>query len=94
MVRPYVARRFLRVGGCAVLRRHRRARLADANDCAKEPLYYTDIAERFCAYDFRTVARALSHLHATEKLWQDPCGRMCVRDSEFRGQAAAAVNKH
>src|SRR5712672_888491 len=50
---------------------------------AKEPLYYTDIAERFSAYDFRTVARALGHLHATEKLWQDPRGKMCVRGSEF-----------
>ncbi len=49
----------------------------------KEPLYYTDIAERFAAYDFRTVARALGHLHATEKLWQDPRGRMCVRGSDF-----------
>ncbi len=49
----------------------------------KEPLYYTDIAERFCDYDFRTVARALGHLHASEKLWQDPRGRMCVRGSEF-----------
>jgi 2,5-furandicarboxylate decarboxylase 1 len=48
-----------------------------------EPLYYTDIAERFSAYDFRTVARALGHLHRTEKLWQDPRGRMCVRGSEF-----------
>ncbi len=50
---------------------------------AKAPLYYTDIAERFSAYDFRTVARAIGHLHATEKLWQDPRGRMCVRGSEF-----------
>jgi 2,5-furandicarboxylate decarboxylase 1 len=49
----------------------------------KEPLYYTDIAERFSAYDFRTVARALGHLHATEKLWQDSRGRMCVRGSQF-----------
>ncbi len=49
----------------------------------KTPLYYTDIAERFSAYDFRTVARALGHLHATEKLWQDARGRMCVRGSEF-----------
>jgi 2,5-furandicarboxylate decarboxylase 1 len=49
----------------------------------KEPLYYTDIAERFCDYDFRTVARALGHLHASQKLWQDPRGRMCVRGSEF-----------
>ena len=49
----------------------------------KAPLYYTDIAERFSSYDFRTVARALGHLHATEKLWQDPRGRMCVRGSQF-----------
>src|SRR5947207_7902955 len=49
----------------------------------KEPLYYTEIAERFCAYDFRTGARALGHLPATEKLWQDPRGRMCVRGSAF-----------
>src|SRR5216684_9352734 len=50
---------------------------------AKEPLYYTDIAERFAAHDFRTVAQALGRLHATEKLWQDSRGRMCVRGSEF-----------
>jgi 2,5-furandicarboxylate decarboxylase 1 len=49
----------------------------------KEPLYYTDIAERFANYDFRTIARALGHLHATEKLWQDPRGRMCMRGSKF-----------
>jgi 2,5-furandicarboxylate decarboxylase 1 len=29
------------------------------------------------------VAQALGHLHATEKLWQDARGRMCVRGSEF-----------
>jgi 2,5-furandicarboxylate decarboxylase 1 len=57
----------------------------------KEPLYYTDIAERFTAYDFRTVARALGHLHATEKLWQDARGRMCVRGSEF---AAKPPRRH
>ncbi len=56
----------------------------------KEPLYYTDIAERFSSYDFRTVARALGHLHATEKLWQDQRGRMCIRGSEF----AAKPPKH
>jgi 2,5-furandicarboxylate decarboxylase 1 len=49
----------------------------------KEPLYYTDIAERFSSYDFRTIARAIGHLHAMEKLWQDPRGRMCVRGSKF-----------
>jgi 2,5-furandicarboxylate decarboxylase 1 len=50
---------------------------------AATPLYYTDIAERFSAYDFRTVARALGRLHASEKLWQDARGRMCVRGSDF-----------
>jgi 2,5-furandicarboxylate decarboxylase 1 len=50
---------------------------------AATPLYYTDIAERFSAYDFRTVARAIGHLHASEKLWQDARGRMCVRGSDF-----------
>ena len=49
----------------------------------KEPLYYTDIAERFADYEFRSVAQALGHLHATEKLWQDPRGKMCVRGSKF-----------
>jgi 2,5-furandicarboxylate decarboxylase 1 len=49
---------------------------------SESPLYYTDIAERFSAFDFRTVARALGHLHATEKLWQDARGRMCVRGSK------------
>src|SRR3954449_6815447 len=47
------------------------------------PLYYTDVAERFSTYDFRTVARAIGDLHATEKLWQDPRGRLCVRGSDF-----------
>jgi 2,5-furandicarboxylate decarboxylase 1 len=49
----------------------------------EQPLYYTDVAERFSSYDFRTIARALGHLHASEKLWQDPRGRMCVRGSKF-----------
>jgi 2,5-furandicarboxylate decarboxylase 1 len=29
------------------------------------------------------VARAIGDLHATEKLWQDSRGRMCVRGSQF-----------
>ena len=49
----------------------------------QSPLYYTDIAERFAHFDFRTIAQAIGHLHATEKLWQDPRGRLCVRGSEF-----------
>jgi 2,5-furandicarboxylate decarboxylase 1 len=47
------------------------------------PRYYTDIAEAFGQYDFPVVARALGHLHTTERLWQDPRGRMCLRGSEF-----------
>jgi 2,5-furandicarboxylate decarboxylase 1 len=49
----------------------------------REPLYYTDIAEKFSTYNFQTVARALGHLHASEKLWQDARGRMCLRGSKF-----------
>ena len=50
---------------------------------AKQPLYFTDVAEKFAHYDFNTVARAIGYLHTTEKLWQDPRGRLCVRGSEF-----------
>jgi len=49
----------------------------------ESPLYYTDIAERFAHYNFRTIAQALGYLHTTEKLWQDARGRMCVRGSRF-----------
>jgi 2,5-furandicarboxylate decarboxylase 1 len=48
-----------------------------------KPLYYTDIAEAFAQYDFPVVARAIGHLHTTERLWQDTRGRMCLRSSEF-----------
>jgi 2,5-furandicarboxylate decarboxylase 1 len=50
---------------------------------AKQPLYFTDVAEKFSAYNFNTVARAIGHLHTTEKLWQDSRGRLCVRGSQF-----------
>jgi 2,5-furandicarboxylate decarboxylase 1 len=49
----------------------------------QEPLYYTDIAERFSTYNFPAVARALGLLHGQEMLWQDPQGRMCRRGSKF-----------
>ena len=42
-------------------------------------------------YDFRTVARALGHLHATEKLWQDPRGPHVRARLRIRRQAAAAL---
>src|SRR5262249_27665059 len=43
-------------------------------DIDREPLYFADITDRFSDYDFQTIARALGHLHAGEKLWQDPRG--------------------
>lgn len=45
------------------------------------PAYYQAIGEAFSDYAFPVVARALGHLHATGRLWQDPRGRMCLRDS-------------
>lgn len=48
-----------------------------------EPKYYQDIAAHFADYDFQTVARALGKLHAEQKLWQDPRGRICLRGSAF-----------
>jgi 2,5-furandicarboxylate decarboxylase 1 len=49
----------------------------------KTPKYYSELAEQFADYDFSTVARALGKLHEDGKLWQDPRGRMCLRDSKF-----------
>jgi 2,5-furandicarboxylate decarboxylase 1 len=49
----------------------------------KQPLYYSEIAEKFGAQPFVAVSRALGRLHADEKLWQDPRGRLCVRGSAF-----------
>jgi 2,5-furandicarboxylate decarboxylase 1 len=49
----------------------------------KTPLYYSEIGERFGEHPFPIVSRALGKLHADEKLWQDPRGRMCVRGSAF-----------
>src|SRR3954469_14948714 len=52
-----------------------------------EPLYYQDVAARLADFDFQTVARALGKLHADEKLWQDPRGRLCLRNSPFAAKA-------
>jgi 2,5-furandicarboxylate decarboxylase 1 len=57
---------------------------------ADQPLYYTEVAEHFGEYDFRTVASAIGLLHESERLWQDPTGRMCERGSKF---AAAPPTK-
>ncbi len=49
----------------------------------KTPLYFTDIAERFSGHEFNAVARAIGLLHEKERLWQDPKGCLCLRDSAF-----------
>lgn len=51
------------------------------------PLYYSAIAAQFGEHPFPLVARALGKLHADEKLWQDPRGRLCVRGSSHAAKA-------
>jgi 2,5-furandicarboxylate decarboxylase 1 len=51
------------------------------------PLYYQDVAAQLADYDFQTVARALGTLYAADKLWQDPRGRLCLRESAFAAKA-------
>ena len=50
---------------------------------AGQPLYYADIADKLSGFEFPLIARAMGHLHKTEKLWQDDRGRLCVRGSKF-----------
>ena len=47
------------------------------------PVYYSELAEKFSDYDFPTIARAFGFLHAEGKLWQDPRGRLCLKNSKF-----------
>lgn len=54
-----------------------------------EPRYYSEIVEHFPDHGFQTIARALGKLHADELLWQDPRGRMCIRNSSFAAKAPA-----
>lgn len=56
------------------------------------PKYYQELAEHFVEYDFQAVARALGRLHAEERLWQDPRGRMCVRGSSHAAKLPAKAN--
>jgi len=53
------------------------------SEITKQPVYYTELAERFSAYNFALLTQALGQLHASEKLWQDSIGRLCVRGSSF-----------
>ena len=53
----------------------------------KTPLYYQDVAAQLADHDFQTVARALGALYGAGKLWQDPRGRLCLRESAFAAKA-------
>ena len=55
----------------------------------KMPLYYQDVAAQLAEYDFQTIARALGQLYSDNKLWQDPRGRLCLRDSAFAAKPPA-----
>ena len=46
-----------------------------------QPLYYSELADRFAGHDFQTVARALGQLHAEKRLWQTAEGRLCTPES-------------
>jgi 2,5-furandicarboxylate decarboxylase 1 len=48
-----------------------------------QPLYYAQVIEAFPDSPQQAITRAFGKLHADEKLWQDPEGRMCVRGSRF-----------
>ncbi|MBC7779498.1 MAG: UbiD family decarboxylase [Proteobacteria bacterium] len=50
---------------------------------AVKPLYYAQVIEAFAEHPLQAITRAFGKLHTAEKLWQDPEGRMCVRNSQF-----------
>jgi UbiD family decarboxylase len=59
----------------------------------KEPVYFQEIAERLTDFEFPAIARALGKLHAEQKLWQDPRGRLCLRDSEHAAKPPGLSDK-
>ncbi|HKA40584.1 MAG TPA: UbiD family decarboxylase [Burkholderiales bacterium] len=57
------------------------------------PKYYQEVAEQFGGYEFTAVARAIGRLHAEGKLWQDPRGRLCLRQSAFAAKPPAGLKE-
>ena len=47
------------------------------------PLYFAELCEKFVAYGFQAVTRALGKLHEDGVLWQDAEGRHCLKGSKF-----------
>ncbi|MCC7486042.1 MAG: UbiD family decarboxylase [Burkholderiales bacterium] len=68
---------FAPADGIAALARRIHALIGEA------PRYYSEIAAEFPGFDFQSIARAMGKLHEDGTLWQDPRGRMCLRDSTF-----------
>ena len=57
--------------------------LNDSRWVRGDAAYIGDLAEYRIYMINHETGHALGHLHATEKLWQDSRGRMCVRGSAF-----------
>ena len=53
---------------------------------AETPLYFAELCERFVAYGFQAVTRAVGHLHEDGILWQDAEGRFCLKGSKFAAE--------
>ena len=49
----------------------------------QQPMYYAQVIEALGDAPLQAITRAFGKLHADEKLWQDPEGRMCIRGSKF-----------
>lgn len=50
---------------------------------SETPLYFAELCEKFVAYGFQAVTRALGQLHEDGILWQDAEGRFCLKGSDF-----------
>ena len=48
-----------------------------------EPLYFAELCEKFIAFGFQAVTRAIGVLHGNGLLWQDSEGRFCLKGSRF-----------
>ena len=55
------------------------------------PVYYSEIAEKFSQYSFVTVAKTFGELHAQGILWQDPRGKMCLKNSKFAAKQPGQI---
>jgi len=57
----------------------------------KKPLYFEELAKTFEGEGFKAVTRAIGELHAANKLWQDPEGRLCLSGTEFAAEPPPTI---